>query len=320
MKKIVSLPMILWTLIGVFISLQPTHTFAQVDKDKDHPLICRYEDFKLVKKEEIDLDQYRLPLGFSKSNKVLGEQLVLEGKITRINYTYNQLPLPSLYQLYKNYEQALKSKGAEILFSCMKQECGNRAAQTDPIITLSETGVMVNNFMRFGTHAMLIAKFAKDGKQYHTGVYIREEKNQMMYELHIIESDELTLDKVTMADIEKGIEEDGKIAFYGIYFDFGKASLTSQSNETLSQIATFLKNNPQKEFFVVGHTDNVGNYQSNLTLSEDRAQAVIDALAQRQVDISKLQSVGVGPVSPVNSNSTDAKRARNRRVELVLSK
>ncbi|MEO1385283.1 MAG: OmpA family protein [Bacteroidota bacterium] len=97
-----------------------------------------------------------------------------------------------------------------------------------------------------------------------------------------------------------------------------QASLTSESNAMLNQIATFLKNNPEKEFFVVGHTDNVGNYQSNLTLSADRAQAVIDALGQRQVDISKLQSVGVGPVSPVNANSTDAKRAKNRRVELVL--
>ncbi|MEO0585072.1 MAG: OmpA family protein [Bacteroidota bacterium] len=318
MKKIITLPIFLGTLIGMWIALHPTTTCAQTDKEKDHPLISRYEGFKLKAKEEIELDRYRLPIGRAKSEQELGDVIQLEGKITRINYQYNQLPLPSLYQLYKNYEQALKGQGAEILFSCMKEECGSRSKKTDPIITMSILGAMTTEYMRFGTHAMLIAKFSKDGKQYHTGVYIREEKNQMMYELHIIESDELTLDKVTVTDIEKGIEEDGKIAFYGIYFDFGKASLTSESNETLSQIATFLKGNPEKEFFVVGHTDNVGNYQSNVTLSEDRAQSVIDALAQRQVDISKLQSVGVGPVSPVNSNSTYAKRARNRRVELVL--
>ncbi|MEL6731613.1 MAG: OmpA family protein [Bacteroidota bacterium] len=318
MKKIVSLPILLGALMGVLISFQPTQAFAQADQDKDHPLISRYEGFKLKAKKEIELDRYRLPVGLAKSDKELGDVIQLEGKITRINYQYNQQPLPSLYQLYKNYEQALKGKGAEILFSCMREECGSRSKQTDPMITMSALGAMTTEYMRFGTHAMLIAKFSKDGKQYHTGVYIREEKNQMMYELHIIESDELTLDKVTVTDIEKGIEEDGKIAFYGIYFDFGKASLTSESNATLNQIATFLKNNPEKEFFVVGHTDNVGNYQSNLTLSEDRAQAVIDALGQRQVDISKLQSVGVGPVSPVSANNSDKKRAKNRRVELVL--
>jgi TonB family protein len=70
---------------------------------------------------------------------------------------------------------------------------------------------------------------------------------------------------------------------------------------------------------VEGHTDNVGNAESNKKLSEQRAKAVMDYLISRGVEASRLKSVGYGLVKPVADNSTEEGRAKNRRVELVIS-
>ena len=70
--------------------------------------------------------------------------------------------------------------------------------------------------------------------------------------------------------------------------------------------------------FIVGHTDNVGLLEFNLSLSQRRADAVVNILlSEYGVDNKRLHSAGIGPLSPVASNKTEAGRAKNRRVELV---
>jgi outer membrane protein OmpA-like peptidoglycan-associated protein len=70
--------------------------------------------------------------------------------------------------------------------------------------------------------------------------------------------------------------------------------------------------------WVVGHTDSVGSPESNVTLSNARAAAVIKALTQQMgIDPGRLAPHGAGPYSPVATNKTEEGRARNRRVELV---
>jgi outer membrane protein OmpA-like peptidoglycan-associated protein len=69
---------------------------------------------------------------------------------------------------------------------------------------------------------------------------------------------------------------------------------------------------------IVGHTDNVGGYDANVTLSQRRAEAVFQELTSTYgVAASRLRAVGVGMAAPVASNATDDGRAKNRRVELV---
>ncbi len=71
--------------------------------------------------------------------------------------------------------------------------------------------------------------------------------------------------------------------------------------------------------YVVGHTDTVGNADSNLKLSRDRADSVIQALVGTHgIASARLKSFGNGPFAPVASNGSDEGRGLNRRVELVM--
>jgi OOP family OmpA-OmpF porin len=70
--------------------------------------------------------------------------------------------------------------------------------------------------------------------------------------------------------------------------------------------------------YVVGHTDNVGTLDGNMRLSQERAEAVVQALIRTHgIAAARLKSFGIGPYSPVASNDAEAARAKNRRVELV---
>ncbi|MDZ4736795.1 MAG: DUF4892 domain-containing protein [Rhodospirillaceae bacterium] len=120
-------------------------------------------------------------------------------------------------------------------------------------------------------------------------------------------------------DIEQGLEERGRVAIYAITFDSGNARLTEESYDALGEIAEVLNRNPNLSLFVVGHTDNEGTQEFNLSLSRERAKAVVAALIEREaIEQNRLAAAGVGMLAPVASNETEAGRARNRRVELVV--
>ena len=124
---------------------------------------------------------------------------------------------------------------------------------------------------------------------------------------------------VSASDISKSITANGKVAIYGILFDTGKADIKPESKASLDQIAAFLKAEPAIKLHVVGHTDSVGGFDSNLALSQRRADAVA-AVLSKNYGIAAVRMVGNGVASlaPVAANSTEEGRAKNRRVELVL--
>lgn len=124
---------------------------------------------------------------------------------------------------------------------------------------------------------------------------------------------------VTAEQIGKGIADEGKAVFYGLYFDSGKSVLKPESAPTLAEMVKWLNANPASNVHIVGHTDMQGSAESNMTLSRARAAAVVDALVkQHGIKPARLGSEGVGPYAPVSSNTSEAGRAKNRRVEMVL--
>ena len=110
---------------------------------------------------------------------------------------------------------------------------------------------------------------------------------------------------------------DGKIVSYGITFDVGKSTIKPESMGEINRIAEFMKENSDIKFSVEGHTDNTGNAENNLKLSEERSQAVMNKLIELGISKDRLKSAGKGQTTPISDNTTDEGRAKNRRVEFV---
>lgn len=124
---------------------------------------------------------------------------------------------------------------------------------------------------------------------------------------------------VSAEQIAKAMGDEGKVVFYGIYFDTDKATLKAESAETLAEMAKWLKTNASAKVFIVGHTDMQGPAERNQKLSRDRAASVIAALTKDHgIQADRLAAEGIGPLAPVASNADEAGRAKNRRVEMVL--
>jgi outer membrane protein OmpA-like peptidoglycan-associated protein len=124
---------------------------------------------------------------------------------------------------------------------------------------------------------------------------------------------------VSSEQITKAMGDEGKVVFYGIYFDTDKATLKTESTPTLAEMAKWLKTNASAKVFIVGHTDMQGPVERNQKLSRDRAASVIAALTKdHDIKADRLDAEGVGPLAPVASNAGEAGRAKNRRVEMVL--
>jgi len=142
----------------------------------------------------------------------------------------------------------------------------------------------------------------------HVGDGTPEETGQ--YYLYVIEI--ATMEQVISAiDLSKEINNTGKV-------ETGKSEIKSESIPIIEEMAKMLKSNKQLKVFIVGHTDNVGTLESNLKLSEDRANAVVSMLTTKfNVSSSQIIAKGVGPLSPIaNNNSEDGKKL-NRRVEMI---
>jgi len=125
--------------------------------------------------------------------------------------------------------------------------------------------------------------------------------------------------KASPDDIQKALEKDGRVAISGgILFETDSAKLAPSAADVVRKIADMMKKNPDINVAVVGHTDNTGDFNYNLQLSERRAKTMVDALVKAGVAANRLAAVGMGSLSPVAPNDTAEGRAQNRRVELVL--
>lgn len=111
--------------------------------------------------------------------------------------------------------------------------------------------------------------------------------------------------------------QDGKIIANGIRFDVNRATLKPESMGVINEIATIMKEHPEISFSVEGHTDSDGDNDFNQTLSEQRAETVVNTLKKLGIEGSRLTSKGWGESKPIDSNGTAEGKANNRRVEFV---
>jgi outer membrane protein OmpA-like peptidoglycan-associated protein len=104
-----------------------------------------------------------------------------------------------------------------------------------------------------------------------------------------------------------------------VLFDFNKYTLKPEAREKLAKVSGILLAYPDLKLQVEGHTDNIGSDEYNQKLSEERADGVRDYLVSQSVVDANVTARGLGKNDPIADNSTNQGRAKNRRVELVVS-
>lgn len=297
---------------------------------KDHPLITRYPGSEIGYFEEQQYQEYHIATGPETGYKKIDKWVNAEGKFTRIYYIIKGET--TLTEVYQNYKTALRKGEFKTLAegsnptSGVSKEVGGRGFLNtfyakNPYPT--NAGIKINTGSSSSAGAFYIAaQLEKQGSNVYVVIggsqYSTTEKVCIV---DIIEQTTMQDDliKVNAAQILNGLKSNGKIALYGIYFDFDKTDIKPESEPTLLEISKLLKENSTLKLFVVGHTDMKGSFEYNITLSKGRAVAVVNELVKKYgISSSRLTGEGVGPLAPISSNETEEGRKRNRRVELVV--
>jgi len=123
------------------------------------------------------------------------------------------------------------------------------------------------------------------------------------------------LKKVPLAVLKK----DAVVQLQDITFETGKADLRPDSNEELDRLVSLLEGNRTIKVEISAHTDDVGNDDSNLKLSEKRAKTVVDYLTTKGIKAERMTAKGYGETQPLGANDTDENKAKNRRVQFKIN-
>lgn len=311
---------------------------ADLPGAKDHPLLKRFGGSEIVGYDSKRFVEYELQTSTFTSYDLEAKKRVyaqpplkLEGALTRI--WYEAAGDTSGVELLRNYENELLAQGFEILYASTKDNAATKwnnylAPFSGMNIKTSRSTYVFYAAEARNAKVLTAKKQRPEGDIFVSLLAVEWDKDDAVYKakrgayiaVDVIEVKAMTQNMVTVKaeEMAKTIAASGRIALYGILFDFNKADIKPESQPALAEIAKLLQSDPALTLHVVGHTDNVGGYEANLTLSKRRAEAVVTALVNNHgIKSSRLIPNGVANLAPVAVNTTEEGRAKNRRVELV---
>lgn len=268
-------------LLGTLVLLAAPASAQQGDNPacKDHPLFpTRMPDYRLEGCKTEDFGVYEF---FAAK----GPKTPVEGKFTFLAYAFTGAKgsEPSAVAVVRNYQNAIEKAG----------------------------GTIVGTVPTWWVNG----KIVKDGLE----TWAQIEKGNGKIWIRVVEKK--AMEQFIVADaaaLGNDIKATGHASVYGILFDTGKSTIKPESAKAIAEIAALLKADPTLKLHIVGHTDNVGDIQGNVRLSQDRGAAVLQVLVEEHgIAAARLTSYGCGQFAPVATNETEEGRAKNRRVELV---
>jgi OmpA-OmpF porin, OOP family len=342
------------TLCAGYANSDATEPSIDLAGSADPIGIARFASSKIVAYDHKAYDEYifttgpLVPAADSEARDASNNKLfefktkqTLEGARTRLIYLLppGRSPLEAL----RGYQQSLIGMDAVKRFECAAENCGGDAsrssnggggAQSIAMKLWPMSRVGVEDFSNsacaqtIGISDQRFASFEVPGKafvQVHAflgqdDLYCKVMNDRVLIVVDVLEVKAREQNMVTLSasELNSAIVSTGRVAIYGILFDTGSSVIKPESNASLEQIATLLRQNPALKLHVVGHTDNHGTLDSNFALSKARAAAVAAALStQYAIPAVRLSANGVSSLAPVTSNLEEAGRAKNRRVELV---
>ncbi|WP_173021619.1 OmpA family protein [Lewinella sp. W8] len=297
---------------------------------KDHPLLSRYPGSHIAWYQTKKYVAYDLATGPITRYRHIEDRQEVAGQLYRIYYEIEGAPAEiSIDEVYADYLRAFERAGATILNQGLRPK-GNDfgGSQWVGVALAPQSPPNSPSSKLFAGTSSSGGKFALAGRidrptgPVYVAIYGERHSNKLVnYLVDIIETKDAELGKVSLNPeyIMRELTERGTVSVYGIKFAYDSAEILPDSEETLKQIAAFLKANPGIKLYVVGHTDNQGEFSYNHRLSQRRAAATVKALEDRHgIASGRLLSEGVAFLAPKATNKTEEGRALNRRVELVL--
>ena len=283
-----------------------------VDGVQEHPMIERYPGQEIRWQKIENYMPYEVAIGPVTGYRKIDDWIETQGRVTRTFYALDGEER-TYSEVYLNYLEALKSQDFEILADGIVPDRKGTGPGTtnwigvayaaNPIAEQGQQNTLFSGTSSSGGAGSIVARKERaSGTAY---VVLTVEQHSQSYigaliDIIEVEAAETGLVIVDAEAIGTDMSEYGRVVLDGIVFDFDSATLLSQSDQALANIATYLNSNPDKRFYVVGHTDSVGTFSYNYGLSGDRARAVADALKDRHAIADKrLEPYGVGPLVPI---------------------
>lgn len=311
---------------------------ADLAGSRDHPLLKRFGGSEIVGYDVKRFDEYTLQTSTftrynldSKRPEFTAPTLALEGAVTRL--WYEAAGETGSAELTGNYRNELMANDFTLLYDSTKDP---KAGQwTGFLNTFADIDIQTNrsNYVFYGAdkqslRVLTAVKKRAEGDLYVSVTVVEWAKDDAVYRakrgayaaVDIIECCPMTQNMVvvTADEMAESIDQTGRVALYGIFFDTAQTTIKPESREALREIAALLTAQVELAVHIVGHTDNQGGFEYNLDLSRRRAEAVKTALVKEfGIDGKRLSPNGVAYLAPVASNETEEGRAKNRRVELV---
>jgi OOP family OmpA-OmpF porin len=303
-------------------------TTGDVKGGQDHPLVSRFAGSTIIGYQAVAYDEVALPLGAVQGSG-FARTLGTKGTTTRIIYASPNDKTSA--EVMANYRDAIERGGLKVLYSCgpagSADNCGGyNFAQNFAASTLDHVGNSRNKAidLLYSSNSdvrYLAAERVQGERKVDIGLMVAKNGDQPAgVMLQIVESGQMPSGQVTVdsAAMKSGLQKDGKIALYGLHFATDSAALEPDSDVTLKQMGDLLKQTPSMKVYIVGHTDDSGALAHNMTLSQQRAEAVLKALVSHyDIAADRMAAKGLASYSPVASNHDETGKAKNRRVELV---
>jgi len=217
--------------------------------------------------------------------------------------------------------QALRDAEFQITLDCMSNECGGFDYRVNtPIVSPPNMYVNLRDYLSItgtkGSDQIINFLISKIGER----IYIQERRVDPAADAPMTTSKITTIAQPKIAtNMSDQFTQAGAVTLVGLDFTSGSTNLGEGPFTILSELADYLRQNPNTKIVLVGHSDAVGGLEGNIAISKQRAEAVRQRLISKYgIQKSRITAQGIAFLSPRASNQTPEGREQNRRVEAVV--
>lgn len=299
--------------LSVFLCCLAGQVFAQD---------LRIPNNALMTAEVVDQNgSYALPIGVWGNGRV--PSLNLDGLVTSRSWRIDAAGL-NAQQIMRGIREQVTEAQFDVLLDCSTEECGGFDFRfaidiiRPPKMLVNLRDFRVLTAQKDGLGLMVIASNSRDAG-YLQITFVGEPGGTSSLPF-TLEQSEIENSSSNSAPIAKQLDENGHATLAGLAFERGSARLGDGPFAVLEDLASYLSANPRIEVALVGHTDSEGSLDGNISLSKRRAGSVLERLVTEYgVPRSQISAEGMGYLSPIANNLTEAGRTANRRVEVIIT-